>query len=211
MSESKKIIIFDFDGVIINTFKFCHRIISKIEKDVVTPEQYKSRFDGNIFGHLKKIKNDAHFIPKENDPFFSRYEPQLMKGSLQMGISEIVKQLSQEYILVINSSTMGSIIEKFLESNHLRSYFRDVNGPEVSMSKVEKFNKVLKKYKVASNDCLFVTDTLGDLREAAEVAIPSIAVTWGYHERERLEQGISEAIVDTPDELLQEITKHFNN
>jgi phosphoglycolate phosphatase-like HAD superfamily hydrolase len=48
---------------------------------------------------------------------------------------------------------------------------------------------------------LFITDTLGDLKEAAKVGLPAIAVSWGVHSPDRLGQGNALMIVHTVEEL----------
>jgi phosphoglycolate phosphatase-like HAD superfamily hydrolase len=40
-----------------------------------------------------------------------------------------------------------------------------------------------KKYNLSNKDFLFITDTLGDIREADIANIPTVAVTWGQHDR----------------------------
>ncbi len=52
----------------------------------------------------------------------------------------------------------------------------------MSKSKVEKFRMMEEKYGVRKNDMLFITDTLGDIREADKAGVPTIAVTWGAHD-----------------------------
>ena len=62
-------------------------------------------------------------------------------------------------------------------------YFDFVATKEVSNSKVEKFKIIEEKYGVTSQETLFITDTLGDVREADVAHVPTVAVTWGAHNR----------------------------
>ena len=48
----------------------------------------------------------------------------------------------------------------------------------------------------------FITDTLGDIKEANKVGIESIGITWGYQDKAKLQKGNPKKIVDTPTELL---------
>ncbi len=48
---------------------------------------------------------------------------------------------------------------------------------------------------------IFVTDTLGDIREATKVGIRTIAETFGFHNRERLKLGDPFRIVDSWEEI----------
>ena len=66
------------------------------------------------------------------------------------------------------------------------------------------------EYKLKPDECIFVTDTLGDLLEAKELNIGTIAVTWGYHEEERLKFGHPDIIINNFDELIPSIEKFGN-
>jgi len=58
-------------------------------------------------------------------------------------------------------------------------------------------------------NCVFVTDTLGDMREAAEVGISSIAVSWGFQKHATLEQGKPFRVVDKPADLATAVRAYF--
>ena len=107
--------------------------------------------------------------------------------------------------MVIISSSNETVITKFLDDVGLNCYFEKVYGKRASTSKVEKFNMLFEDFNVKPDECLFITDTLGDLNEAEEVKVESIAVTWGYHDRKTLESGKSIAIVDSVEELQHHI------
>ena len=64
---------------------------------------------------------------------------------------------------------------------------------------------LLDKYKITSEDAVFITDTVGDIVEARECGVRSIAVSWGFHEIETLEKARPAKIVSTPADLLRAI------
>ncbi len=47
-----------------------------------------------------------------------------------------------------------------------------------------------------------ITDTLGDLKEANQTGIKTIAVTWGVHQREKLKAGSPTVIIEEPTDLV---------
>jgi phosphoglycolate phosphatase len=47
-----------------------------------------------------------------------------------------------------------------------------------------------------------VCDTAGDVREAREAGVKTVAVTWGWHPRSRLERALPDVIIDDPNKLL---------
>jgi phosphoglycolate phosphatase-like HAD superfamily hydrolase len=198
-----RIILFDFDGVIVNTFDFCYQINTICNPDL-TPDQYRERFHGNINECIPKEQKEAK--RKDGFDFFALYTPELMKKSLEQKVRDLIKTLSETYTLYIVSSTNTDAITAFLKENGLLPCFTAIYGNDVETSKVKKFQKILKTEKAEPSDCVLITDTLGDIREAETCSIPVIAVSWGYHRRETLAQGKPMAIVDTVEELAQRIS-----
>lgn len=43
----------------------------------------------------------------------------------------------------------------------------------------------------------------GDVREAREAGVRTVAVTWGWHPRERLERACPDVLIDKPEDLLR--------
>lgn len=103
---------------------------------------------------------------------------------------------------MIVSSTINSPIRDYLEKHILSQHFDKIYGADAHTNKVVKINKVFADFKVVADDCLFITDTLGDMREAAKARVKSIGVTWGFHNLETLQKGNPTAIAATPRELV---------
>ncbi len=125
-------------------------------------------------------------------------------------IKDVVLNLSQKFLLFIVSSTNTNPIRAFLKQNNLENCFREIYGNDVHASKVEKIGILLKQYTLDPKDCLFITDTVGDIREARKCNVDSVAVTWGYHSREMLEREKPVAVVDRSEELGDFISKRFS-
>ena len=51
-------------------------------------------------------------------------------------------------------------------------------------------------------DCLYVGDSEVDLQTAAAAELPCVAVSWGFRDREWIEQCGATCIIDRPSELL---------
>lgn len=195
----KKYILFDFDGVIIDSFHSSFGINKKIRPGV-QEQQYRDFFNGNIYEAVTKPDEEK----MQNDSvrqFFHHYELACDNLSYFKGMPEVIKELSSDYTLIIISSTVGSIIEYFLCCHNLRNYFVSIMGPEVEYNKTKKIEMVFEKFKTTAKHCLFITDTLGDIKEARKVKVDSLAVAWGYHSVATLELGNPLAIADQPSDL----------
>lgn len=57
---NQEVVIFDFDGVIANTFETCYEI-SKLRDPQLTPDEYRQRFTGNI-NHAKPEREHVQAI-----------------------------------------------------------------------------------------------------------------------------------------------------
>lgn len=190
-----KVILFDFDGVIVDTFSFCHRISNM--RSPVTEDEYRARFEGNINDALKKVHRDS----ANPFDFFSKYIPELMLCRPNMELADIIKTLARDHVLIIISSTISQPIAGFLELHGLKGLFNEILGNDVEKSKVKKIQDVLERYGIKPSETVLITDTLGDIREADVCGVRSIAVTWGYHPVETLELGNPYKVIQRPDEL----------
>lgn len=198
--ENKKIVLFDFDGVLIDTLGILFFINQEINQDL-SIEEYKSFFKGNIYDATRK---DGTF--KKNHPDFdSLYKLKTREMMVPDPLKFIIKELSNLYTLIIVSSTHSELIKNILEREKISEYFTEILGADVDRNKVIKINSVLTKYSVLSKDVVFITDTVGDIKEAEKCGVRSIAVTWGFHDKETLEKANPAIIIDNPGNLIKNV------
>ena len=199
-----KLIIFDFDGVIEDNYELNFQLSQK-QFLGISREDHKKLFDGNVHEIISKLKDKdtgfdfrTHFIEAKKN-LKTREE-----------IKEVLFALAKEYTMGIISSAKESGINHALNANKINECFSFVWGMETDKNKVHKFERVLEENKLRKEDCIFITDTLGDIREAKKVGIRTIAVDYGYHERERLEKGNPEVIISDIKELIPVIRRIDN-
>ena len=197
--KKKKLIFFDFDGVIADSFDAAFKV-SKMIHPLLEEEDYRRRFDGNINETAVSSRVQKEYRPDID--FFTEYGPLLLKSPIFIGMKNVAVELSKKYILVIVSSTTTNLISEYLKVHGMGHCFAEIMGNDVHKSKIKKIGMALDKYEVTPDECLFMTDTLGDIKEARHMGVKAIAVAWGYHSKESLEQGDPFAIARTTQELL---------
>ncbi len=204
MGNKKKVLLFDFDGVIVDTFRLSYESMKKVVLNPPNEENYRKWFEKSIYDNEDyKLKNEGSQPGvSENDPFFKKYAPLLMKEKPVSGMADVIQKLHKSHRLVIISSTINSPVKNYLDRHNLSRYFDGIYGGDTHTSKVAKIKMVFSEFNTTAADCLFITDTLGDIREAEKVGVKSIGVTWGFHKLETLQKGNPVAIATTPQELL---------
>jgi phosphoglycolate phosphatase-like HAD superfamily hydrolase len=204
----ERTILFDFDGVIVDSFRLCLEV-SRTICPHITASDYKAKFEGNINDWQDPTGVHTSDCRPEVD-FFSEYIPRMMsEAAIVPGIADAIIRLNGRYNLIVISSTVTSPIRTLLVAHGLAKYFVEIMGNDVHKSKVEKIRMVLSKYAITEKECIFVTDTLGDIREATKVGVGAIGVTWGFHEPMRLAKGHPFRLVSTPKDLESAINDYF--
>ncbi|HEY5588678.1 MAG TPA: HAD family hydrolase [Candidatus Paceibacterota bacterium] len=205
--KNKKLVIFDFDGVLVNTLEFSYAI-HKEKNPSLTWNKFQDFSNGNFIDAINNVESGGNYIIPHD--FKEKYQNNIEKINIHETLHKSIISLSKEYQIAIVSSTYTYLIENFLNKENLRKYFSDILGTDVDRSKIIKINSLLNKYDVLPKDAVFITDSLGDILEGNVCGVKSIGVTWGIHGKENLEKGNPVSIIDNPLELLDIIENVLN-
>ena len=205
MEGKAGLIFFDFDGVIADSFAVAYETNLKIHPGM-TEDEYRGAFEGNIYDWIKKMSHRA----LAGVDFMTEYERETHRIDFFKEVEEVIPTLASKYLLAIVSSTTTQLIKRFLEREHLIQHFADILGADVHESKHQKMQDLIAKYHVSPRECVTITDTTGDIREARMAGVDSIGVSWGFHSAETLEKANPIVIVFSPQELPKVVGDHFS-
>jgi phosphoglycolate phosphatase len=194
IGEMIRHLIFDFDGVIADTFDMNWALIQEHD-EAATVDDFIAHHDQNVFED-PRIK----FKPERVEEYHSEYRKRLTPSHIEKATGPL-RRLGAQYQLYVVSSNGEKAINAILEQSGTSELFARIMGAETHKSKAEKFRMLMAEYAVTPENALFITDTLGDIREAHRVGLRTIAETFGYHDRARLALGEPYRLVDTWDEL----------
>lgn len=199
-----KYLLFDFDGVLVDTMAVSYAAHLKHTGGNTPLQEYKKLFHGNIYSILNQQNKDPEFtMSADHLRYFEHYTPAMLEQVPIAGIPQILQDLARDHTLIVVSSTINGPIQQYLDRYNLSQYFNTIMGADTHASKTKKIRMVFDLYQAKPEECIFITDTLGDLREAEHAGIRSLAVSWGFHNRETLLQGTSVAIASDPQHLHQ--------
>lgn len=200
----KKLVVFDFDGVVVDSFATAFSCLKglheKYQLPTLTKEKLEELFDGNLW------ENHARLGLEETQEKNLKEDLKKLLGNAQAdmpffaGMSEVLTKLSQQYTLIILSSNHSATIKLLLEREGVTDAISIISGTETPGSKREKIQQLTQG---SDGSTFFVTDTRGDILEAHGLPIHIVAVTWGYHSQERLAQAQPDMVVHSPEELLE--------
>lgn len=202
------------DGVLFDSPKLINAFFLHMYP-TMTQENMNEILSGNFHEELEKFKISNEPIEETAEEKKKRqenYSNQKLTTPLYNGVRELLQSLhSLGYILTINTSAFEKNCLPLLENSQVKGLFDFIATAEVSKSKVKKFKIIKDKYRASTIDILFITDTLGDIREAETAQVPSVAVTWGAHDRSYFTREHYKnliAIVDSVSELEAFIKNH---
>ena len=197
--------LFDFDGVLVDSLALYEDSVNvcleRIGKPLIrTREEFLDLFEDNFFSAIAKRGVDVgEFMAASK-----AVTPTRDYGSVRPveGLIPVLGELKKRHGLVIISSNSTFAVRLMLARFGFEPYFDDVLGADFNFSKVEKILYAKGHYGMDARRTAYICDTAGDIREAREAGVKTVAVTWGWHPRERLERARPDAIIEKPGDLL---------
>lgn len=206
-----KAVLFDYDGVLVDSLQAHIDIYRDISREM------QLRLDPNIFtGDFFEMdwRKTLRSIGVSDDERTRRAETiyrqniHMLRKDIQVfdGIKEIIPRLSKKYRLAVVSNSVHKTIKKKLEEECIAGYFEIIMGPFDGYAKPspEPLLECLRRMNIRPQDAAYVGDMDGDIEAAKAAGLRSIAVTYGYHSKNKLSS--ADAIARSPIEIEEAIS-----
>ena len=197
--------LFDFDGVLVDSLDLYADVVARCLERIGTPivksrEDYLALFDGNFYESMAARGVDLARYAEAARELLPRIDYDAMKP--YGGLIPVLADLVKEHSLAVISSNGYRTIRTMLDRFGFAPYFQEIFGADFLLSKKEKIAHALEKYRIPRERAFYIGDTAGDVAEARAAGVRSVAVTWGWHSRERLAAAHPDFLIDSPDGLL---------
>jgi phosphoglycolate phosphatase len=201
-----KNIIFDFDGVLADTFPFGFKAVTEINKELrllaaekINPEDLRSQDMQDFFNKFKVPKIKLLLL-------LLKYRRRLSKNIQDVptfnGLPQALKELVDRGVtLGIVTSNQKNIVQKFLTHREMK-YFGFIFSTISLFHKEKLLSSALKKFKLAKDETIYVGDETRDIKAARAAGLKVAAVTWGYNLESKLEEYKPDFMINTPKDLL---------
>ena len=205
-----KTIIFDFDGTLVDSFKVAIEVAHELthRSILVQPEEIVRLRKLRLLDVAKELH-----LPRWQWPFL------LIRGRRRMtkrldevvpfaSMPTVIKDLhSAGYQLLVMSSNSQVNVQRVLNNRSLSQYFTRIKGGVGLMGKAKGLRELLVLQRLDVKDCIYIGDEPRDVEGSRRVGMPCISVTWGFNAAELLQDHNPLAIVDTPEQLRDELKK----
>lgn len=228
----KKVVIFDFDGVILDSFpdqyKWFQHISHKLGRTFFhSYEEFRNDYTEPVYPNMYELlaldwEKNKNLIWQEYNGYKRNSRINLVPGIA--GELEKVRGLGLE--MAIASSNTNEIVLKHLDSNNLSQYFRTIVTKDDLIEPGRKEPRLkpdpyclyvaLKQLKANPEDALYIGDQTTDIIAARRVKeklgheMKVLAVTYGYANKSRLVTYHPDFIADKPEGIVPEIRKAFS-
>jgi phosphoglycolate phosphatase-like HAD superfamily hydrolase len=182
-----KAIIFDFDGVILDSVNVKTKAFELLYKDYGPDVQDKvvkyhldhggiSRFEKFKYYHKKflNIELSEQELDLLGEKFSSLVFDKVCSSNYIPGAYQFLQFCSKKYLTFICTGTPYSEIIKVLSYKKLDEYFDHIYGSP--MTKTQIIIEIQKKYGLYKNDILFIGDAMTDFNASNETNINFIGV-----------------------------------
>jgi phosphoglycolate phosphatase len=201
-----KLVIFDFDGTIADTFDAGVMILNKLAGEFgfrpLHPKDLEKARDMRTHQLVRFLG-----VPARKMSRIARRGSEELHSCIQSiqplrGMAEALHELRRlGYSLGIITSNTELNVNIFLR-NHGLELFDFIRCSSKLLGKARMIRSVIRKQHVHAVDILFVGDETRDIEACQRVGIRIAAVTWGYNSRRSLVAMKPDFVFDDPRELV---------
>jgi HAD superfamily hydrolase (TIGR01509 family) len=186
-------VIFDMDGVIIDSERIYQEIERQMYDDLEIPvskEEHRlfiGAAERSMWQYMKdkyQMDTEIDFLVNEERTRFMSQLDQPDRILLMPGLMELLEALVRESIpALVASSSSREIIEKVLSVNNIRRYFKDfTGGDDVPHSKPapDIFLETAAKAGMPACQCLVIEDSENGIRAARSAGMKVVALMNHY-------------------------------
>lgn len=216
------IVIFDLDGTLLNTIDdlgyACNYALEQTGYPTFPIEEYPAKVGNGINNLIRRalpeterteeniLRVRAHFVPYYNEHNCDFTRP-------YKGIPELLATLkAQGHLLAVASNKYQAATEKIVE-HFFPGLFDVVFGEREGIERKPNpqiVYDIVSKLSPLNAKCssLYIGDSLVDRDTAQNAHVPFVACSWGFVPRETLLRAGVTRIIDSPEEVINELKQY---
>jgi phosphoglycolate phosphatase len=203
-----KVIIFDFDGTIADSFAIVLDITNRLAPEFGYPPALPEDVERLRNLSSREIVRQSKVSPLKIPFLVRRLRGELYREIPHLkpipGIQAALLSLKQQgYHLGIVTSNSRKNVAAFLAAQELSEMFDFIGSGLALFGKGRIIQRILRQQRVAPKDVVYVGDETRDIEAARKIGIKVISVSWGYNTSQALAAENPDYLIHQPEELLQ--------
>lgn len=211
MTKTIKLIIFDCDGTILNTYLLIQKVVyatfaKMFPNYQITKEEAQSFFGPYLKDSFKKYVSTEDEIKACVNCYQEIYNS-LSKEYTKVydGIVELLAFLKEnDYHIAMVSNKASMAVKKGLEECSILSYFELIIGAEMMpFAKPHPGGIIMAEEYFKTEKAMMVGDTVIDIATGRNAGIKTTGVTWCVTDKASLQASGADYVIDHPSELIK--------
>ncbi|MBE9224237.1 HAD-IA family hydrolase [Phormidium sp. LEGE 05292] len=205
-----KVIIFDFDGTVADTFDALVTISNNLAPEFgylpATPEEISTIKDLTTREIIQQSGVAIYKLPFIIRKIIAELNNKIHTLSPVEGIKTALVELkNQGNQLGIITSNDKENVQVFLQNNELLDLFDFIYSGTRIFGKSRVINNFLRQANLRPAEIVYVGDETRDIEAAKKSNIKVIAVSWGFNSRNILKQQKPDFLIEHPQQLVEVI------
>ncbi len=175
LSKKIKLIIFDFDGTLVDTKKLYYNSIHKwLKKEEVrfSEKKFRKFFGLKLAEILKKLK-----VKKSSEKIKRGVYEDVFSDLNKIKVVKDIGQIKKFKVKkIIVSNTSSELVDRVLKKHKLKKYFDEVYGGDKFHHKEIFIKNYLKKNKLKGKEVFYVADMVRDVKIARKIGCVSVII-----------------------------------
>lgn len=204
--QNPKLLIFDFDGTVADTFQNGIEILNELAAEFgyrpLIGKDVEAARDMTTRQVMRYLGISTARLPRMSLKGVKMLHSRMHKIHPIQGIPQLLHQLKDKGVLMgILTSNSEENVHAFLHRHHLE-FFSFIRSSSRLFGKAREMKTILRHHNLRPEDVVFIGDETRDVEAAHRARIPIIVVSWGYNSKKALEAQKPQAVIDTPAQLL---------
>jgi len=220
-------LIFDLDGTLLNTLDDLHKSVCHALKEAglhTTDKKDTRRYLGNgiknlIFKSVEQVKPDADETVKTQvlNLFRTYYVAHSLDETAPYeGIHDLLVQCQKKgFYTAIVSNKLDKAVKDLYKAFFINyidfalgetTHVKRKPAPDMVDEAIRQLS-LIHKTNIKKEECLYIGDSEVDLKTAENAGLRCLAVSWGFRDKDWLEECGAKYIANQPEEVLAWIMK----
>jgi phosphoglycolate phosphatase len=200
------LMLFDYDGVIVDSFSPLLDLCIEAQGDLGCGRAPVARdfqtIESLTFDDLGRLIG----IPEEKIAAYSARVFALQSRRWEVSpfsrIVPVFSQLATQHVIGVITASQGDTVMGTLQDFGLGSAISCVMGGELGTSKAARIAEAQALYSSSAEETFMTGDAISDIRAGKEAGVRTVAVSWGFQNRDLLADENPDFLIDAPDDLL---------